>query len=186
MRAGSTHQPLSYDIRLPDEAQADALQLLDATRRVVNEALVQLWPSLDDFMVQHTGPAWKQVGAFIGSPEPHGGRQWRCESETVGRILRAQAQRQHLFELILPILSEGFIRPKTDKCPAGKNRKDIKEAIEALQKSLQDDESSFLAMQNVIEQACNYYFEHDQFPPHLPSHAGYSFAQSWHVDVCRR
>ena len=34
MRAGRTHQPLSYAIRLPDEAQADALRLLDASRAV--------------------------------------------------------------------------------------------------------------------------------------------------------
>jgi putative transposase len=49
MRTGRQYQPLSYDLRLPDEAQADALRLLDASRQVVNEALVQLWPHLDDF-----------------------------------------------------------------------------------------------------------------------------------------
>src|SRR6266568_1194450 len=31
MRAGREQQPLSYDVRLPDEAQADALRLLDAS-----------------------------------------------------------------------------------------------------------------------------------------------------------
>ncbi len=164
MRAGRTHQPLSYDIRLPDEAQADALRLLDASRAVVNLALVQLWPSLDEFMTEHKGPAWKQVGELIGSPQPHGDRQWRCESETAGRILRAQAERKRLFQLVEPLLSEDFMRPKTDKRPVGKNRKSIKEAIDALQKSLEDDESSFVAMQNLVEQCCNYYFEHDQFP----------------------
>ena len=89
MRAGRYYQPLSYDIRLPDEVQADALRLLDASRAVVNAALVQLWPSLDAFMEDHAGPAWKQVGEFIRSPDPHGDRQWRCESETAGRIMRA-------------------------------------------------------------------------------------------------
>ena len=34
-----THQPLTYDVRLPDEAQADALRLLDASREVENRAL---------------------------------------------------------------------------------------------------------------------------------------------------
>ncbi len=164
MHAGRTHQPLSYDIRLPDEAQADALRLLDASRAVVNEALVQLWPSLDEFMAEHPGPAWKQVGELMGSPQPHGDRQWRCESETAGRILRAQAERKRLFQLVLPILCKGFIRPETNKRPAGKNRRSIKEAIDALQKRLQDDESSFVAMQNIVEQCCNHYFEHDQFP----------------------
>jgi putative transposase len=164
MRAGRTHQPLSYDIRLPDEAQADALRLLDASRAVVNEALVQLWPCLDEFIAERPGPAWKQVGELIGSPQPHGDRQWRCESETAGRILRAQAQRKRLFQLVLPLLSEGFIRPGTDKRPAGKNRRSIKEAIDELQKSLGDDEGSFVALQNVVEQCCNYYLEHDRFP----------------------
>src|SRR5260370_8210009 len=86
MRAGRNFQPLSYDLRLPDAAQADALRLLDASRLVVNAALVQLWPYLDDFMTEHPGPAWKQVGEFIGSPAPHADRQWRCESETAGCI----------------------------------------------------------------------------------------------------
>jgi putative transposase len=40
MRAGRDYRPLSYDLRLPDSAQADALRLLDASRAVVNAALV--------------------------------------------------------------------------------------------------------------------------------------------------
>jgi hypothetical protein len=40
VRSGTvgTHggQPLSYDLRLPDAAQADALRLLDAVRMVIN------------------------------------------------------------------------------------------------------------------------------------------------------
>ena len=32
MRTSRTHQPLTYNVRLPDEAQADALRLLDASR----------------------------------------------------------------------------------------------------------------------------------------------------------
>jgi hypothetical protein len=164
MRISRTHQPLTYDVRLPDEAQADALRLLDASRAVVNQALAILWPHLDEVAADRIGPAWKQVGKYIGSPSPHGDRQWRCESEVVGRVLRAQAERKQAFLLALPILSDGFIRPKTDKRPPGKNRSAIKEAITILQKSLEEDEISFVALQNVIEQACNYYFHHDQFP----------------------
>jgi transposase len=164
MRAGRNFQPLSYDLRLPDAAQADALRLLDASRLVVNAALVQLWPYLDDFMAAHPGPAWKQVGELIGSPAPHGDRQWRCESETAGRLMRGQAKRKQVFELIQPILSDGFIRPKTEQRPAGKNRQSIKEAIEALQKTLEDDDTAFVTLQNVVEQACNYFLEHGIFP----------------------
>jgi putative transposase len=164
MRTSRTHQPLTYDVRLPDEAQADALRLLRASRSVVNQALTLLWPYLDEFGSERTGPAWKQVGKYMGSPDFHGDRQWRCESEVVGRLLRQQAERKKVFELVAPILSDGFIRPKTEKRPVGKNRPTIKEAITALQKSLDEDETSFVALQNVIEQACNFFFQHDRFP----------------------
>ncbi len=164
MRASQTHQPLTYDVRLPDEAQADALRLLDASRAVVNAALVLLWPYLDEFGSDRVGPAWKQVGKYIGSPFPHGDRQWRCESEVVGRTLRQQAERKKAFELVLPILSDGFIRPEMEKRPAGKNRPAIKKAITTLQKSLEEDETNFVALQNVVEQACNHYLHSDRFP----------------------
>jgi putative transposase len=164
MRAGRDQQPLSYDLRLPDEAQADALRLLDASRSVVNAALVQLWPLLDAFTEPRDGPAWKQVVELIGSPDPHGDRQWRCEAETAGRIMRGQAERKQVFALIQPILSEGFIRPKTEQRPAGKDRTTIKVAIEALQKTLEGDDTTFITLQNVVEQACNYFLDQGQFP----------------------
>jgi len=151
-------------VRLPDEAQADALRLLDASRSVVNIALTLLWPHLDDFQADRVGPAWKQVGKYMGSPQYHGDRQWRCESEVVGRILRAQAERKQAFDLVVPILTDGFIRPKTEKRPAGKKRAAIKEAITTLQKSLGEEETSFVALQNVVEQCCNFFFAHDRFP----------------------
>jgi len=62
MCASRARQPLAYDVRLPDEAQADALRLLDASRAVVNQALELLWPCLDAFGERTPGPAWKQVG----------------------------------------------------------------------------------------------------------------------------
>jgi len=127
MRTSRTHQPLTYDVRLPDEAQADALRLLDASRNVVNQALPLLWPHLDEFGSERGGPAWKQVGKYMGSPDFHGDRQWRCESEVVGRLLRQQAERKKAFELVLPILSDGFIRPKNYKRQAGNTRPVIKE-----------------------------------------------------------
>jgi putative transposase len=164
MRTSRTHQPLAYDVRLPDEAQADALRLLDASREVVNQALTILWPYLDEFGSERAGPAWKQVGKYMRSPDFHGDRQWRCESEVVGRLLRGQAERKKAYALVAPILSDGFIRPKTENRPAGKNRPAIKEAITALQKSLDEDETSFVALQNVIEQACNFFFQQDRFP----------------------
>lgn len=164
MHTKRTHQPLTYDVRLPDEVQEDALRLLDASKAVVNRALEILWPYLDEFGSDHSGPACKHVGKYIRSPSPHGDRQWRCESETVGRILRAQAERKRVFLKVMPILSDGFIRPKTENRPAGKNRPTIKEAITVLQKSLDEDETNFVTLQNVVEQACNFFFQYDRFP----------------------
>ncbi|HEX6482211.1 MAG TPA: zinc ribbon domain-containing protein [Ktedonobacteraceae bacterium] len=164
MRAGRDYQPLSYDLRLPSQAQADALRLLDASRAVVNTALLHLWPYLDEFMAERAGPAWKHVVELLGSPDPHGDRQWRCEAETAGRIMRGQAERKQVFQLIQPILSDGFIRPQDEKRPAGKNRQSIKEATLALQKTLADDDTAFITMQNVVEQACNYFLDHGEFP----------------------
>jgi hypothetical protein len=165
MRAGRDYQPLSYELRLPDAAQADALRLLDASRAVVNAVLIQLWPYLDEFMAERrVGPAWKHVVELMGSPAPHGDRQWRCEAETAGRIMRGQAERKQVFQLIQPILSDGFIRPQTEKRPARKNRKTIKAAIAALQNTLADEDTAFVTMQHVVEQACNYCLEHGEFP----------------------
>ncbi len=78
--------------------------------------------------------------------------------------MRTQYVRKQVFELVQPILSDGFIRPKTETRPAGKNRKTIKEAIEALQKTLEDDDTAFVTMQNVVEQACNYFLGQGEFP----------------------
>ena len=157
-------QPLSYDLRLPDAAQEDALRLLDSSRAVINLALTALWPRLDEFATERSGPAWKHVDALLSSPEPHGSRQWRCEAEVVGRLLRAQAARKQIFAQVLPILSAGFIRPKTETRPAGKERKAIAAAVTALQRDMAGDDTSFVALQNVIEQCCTSFLQHERFP----------------------
>jgi hypothetical protein len=72
--------------------------------------------------------ACKQVEEVIAPPLAHGHRQWHCEAQQAGRILRGQAQRKQLFLLFLPRLEQGMILPKTEKRVAGKNRKAIKQA----------------------------------------------------------
>jgi hypothetical protein len=127
--------------------------------------LLALWPSLDAFGEEQSGPAWKQVLALTTSPDPHGSRQFRCEAETAGRLLRAQASRKQVFGQVLPILSDGFIRPQTETRPAGKHRQVIKEAILALQQTRgEEDETAFATLLNVVEQACNYFLAHGTFP----------------------
>jgi putative transposase len=105
-------QPVSYNLRLPDTAQVDALRLLGASRAVINQVLTTLWPHLDEGAAERSGPAWKHVDALVSSPEPQGSRQWRCEAEMVGRLLRAQAARKQIFAQVVPLLSAGSFVPR--------------------------------------------------------------------------
>src|SRR5258708_19771580 len=103
-------QTLSFPIRLPDALQAEALRLLDASRLAINEILVDLWPQLDQFAGDRSGPAWKQVERHLLKRSGHGSRQERCEMEQVGRILRTQPTRNQRIHTIPPLLSTPFIR----------------------------------------------------------------------------
>jgi hypothetical protein len=163
MRAGRTVEPLSYDIRLPDALQAAALRLLDSSREVINATVAALWERLDEFGERETKYAYKQVTAMMGSPAFHGDRQWRCEAEQAGRILRGQAARKKQFAVILPLLEQGMILPKRERKRAGKNRIAIKAALAHLREE-DSDGGSAVELQGLIEQACNFYLKHGCFP----------------------
>jgi putative transposase len=164
MRRTRAVQSLSYPLRLPDTMQVDALRLLDISRQVINTALVALWPGLDAFGEREEGPAWKQVESLLVSPNPHGSRMWRCEAEAAGRILRAQAQRKRLFLQVLPLVSEGLIRPKMGGRKASKDRKAIRRALAELQAASESDGGSLVELQSLIEQACNHFLRIGAFP----------------------
>jgi len=68
-----TH-PLAFPMRLPDALQEEALRLLDASRAAINQLLVELWPALDRFAAERTGPAWKQVEQYAVRRSGHGSR----------------------------------------------------------------------------------------------------------------
>jgi putative transposase len=160
-------QTLAFPIRLPDTLQAEALRLLDASRTAINQAIMDLWPQLDLFATDRTGPAWKQVEKHLVARSGHGSRQERNEMEQAGRILRAQATRKQLFALIFPLLTEGLIIQATEKRPARKNHREIREGVQALRAELQaagDDAESFMAMTNLLEQACNRFLRGEPFP----------------------
>src|SRR5260370_934000 len=114
MSKKSTTQSLSYPLRLPEDAQGDALRLLDVSRDVTNQIITTLRPHLDEFIERPNQYAYKHIEAMIESPAPHGSRQFRCEAEQAGRILRSQAERKQQFLLIHPILSQGMIVPKSE------------------------------------------------------------------------
>ncbi len=163
MRLSQTVQPLSYELRLPDVVQAAALRLLDVSREVINATVSALWDQLDAFGVRETTFAYKQVTALICSSDPHGDRQWRCEAEQAGRILREQARRKQHFVLIRPLLEQGMILPKAEHTRAGKNRTAIKAALACLRDE-HSDGGGAVELQSLIEQACNFYLAHGCFP----------------------
>ena len=153
-----TH-PLAFPIRLPDALQDEARRLLAASLQATNALLVELWPQLDRFAGERVGPAWKQVEQYAARRSGHGNRQERCEMEQAGRILRAQATRKQVFHTILPLLTAGLIRPAEGKRPAKKDYRLIREQVRALrvqQQEAGEEADAFMAMTNLIEQACNF------------------------------
>ena len=87
--------------------------------------------------------------------------------EQAGRILRAQASRKQVFLTVLPLLSEGLIRPAEGKRPARKDYRRIKAQVRAVRAQAEEageEADAFMAMTNLIEQACNYYLETGAFP----------------------
>jgi hypothetical protein len=156
-------QTLAFPVRLPNAMQAGALRLLDASREAINTIVTALWPALDTFAGERTGPAWKQVEQSLAQRSRHGNRQERCELESAGRILRAQATRKQVFQTILPLLGEGLICPAEGKRPARKEYRAIQAAVRELRDDLEEADA-FLAMTNVVEQACNVFLETGAFP----------------------
>ncbi|GAC1364083.1 MAG: hypothetical protein NVSMB44_22690 [Ktedonobacteraceae bacterium] len=163
MRTGRHQQSLSYPLRLPDEIQVDALRLLDTSREVINLTVTTLWDRLDEFATRTNRYAYKQVEEMMAPPLAHGHRQWRCEAEQAGRILRGQAERKQQFALVLPLLEQGMIQPKTETKRAGKNRKAIKQALTDL-REINSDGGNAVELQGLIEQACNFYLQNGCFP----------------------
>jgi putative transposase len=163
VRASRDQQSLSYPLRLPDSIQADALRLLDTSREVINLTVTALWDRLDAFATRTNTHAYKQVEEMISPPLVHGHRQWRCEAEQAGRILRGQAERKQQFAAIIPVLEQGMIQPKTATKRAGKNRKAIKQALADVRET-NSDGGHAVELQSLIEQACNFYLQNGCFP----------------------
>ena len=87
--------------------------------------------------------------------------------EQAGRILRAQATRKQVFLTILPLLSAGLIRPADGKRPARKDYRLIREAgagCAGEQQEAGEEADTYVAMTNLLEQACNFYLETGTFP----------------------
>lgn len=160
-------QPLSFPIRLLDAMQTEALRLLDASWQAINKIITTLWPQLDLFVGDRGGPAWKQVEKHLTTRSGHGSRQERNEMEQAGRMLHAQATRKRLFALIVPLLTTGLILQAQGKRPARKDHREIQEQVRRLQaqmKAAGEDMESFMALTNLLEQACKHYLKGEPFP----------------------
>jgi hypothetical protein len=143
--------------------QSDSLRLLDESRSAINQIIEELWDRLDEFAGERTGIAWKQVEHSLVTRSGHGNRQERCEMEQAGRILRAQATRKQVFQTMLPLLTDPLIKPAEGSRRAHKDSRVIKEQVGALREAL-DDPDTLMAMTNVVEQACNYFLETEEWP----------------------
>src|SRR5260221_3695390 len=160
-------QTLSFPIRLPDAMQAEALRLLDASTIAINQIITDLWPQLDPFVAARSGPAWKRVEPHPPTRRGHGNGQEGGEMERAGRIGGYRESRKQVFQAIVPLLSEGLIRPAEGKRPARKDHQQIKEQVRTLRAQMHDageDADAFMAMTNVIEQTCNRFLQTGEFP----------------------
>lgn len=151
--------PLTYSFRLPDALQPDALSLLNMAKTEINALLTKLWPHLGEFAKTNTN-ARAQIEAAFPKPAHLESRQYRGIAETTGRILRSQADRLKIFNLIQPILSTEMVVPARKD----KNRKLIREAVSSLKAALAGDGENAVYLQNVVEQACNVFLAKGEFP----------------------
>ena len=182
-------QMLSFPIRLPDCMQAEALRLLDASRPAINQLIEDLWPQLGAFAGDRSGLAWKQVAGQLVARSGHGSRQERCEMEQAGRILRAQATRKQVFLTMLPLLTDALIKPAQETSEgtrkAHKDYRAIKEQVSKLREALADPDS-FMAMTNLIEQACNHFLATASWPQTYEELQPVPVRKRGTADVCRR
>ena len=89
-------QCLSYPLRLPNEAQAAALRLLDVSRAVINLTVSALWDRLDAFYHNDWDPAeecWTNQAAIRLASFPlglHGfgaGGSGVCHPDPLARVV---------------------------------------------------------------------------------------------------
>src|SRR5215472_12546512 len=139
---------------------------MPAARRRVSSwsSCGQRWIALPESARVRPGNRWSSTRP--GAVATAEGRE-RCEMEQAGRILRSQATRKQVFHTILPLLSAGLILPADGKRPAKKDYRQIRERVRALRAEQQEageEADAYVAMTNLIEQACNCYLKTGAFP----------------------
>lgn len=154
---------LTQTLRLPDEIQEDALRLLEMSKDTVDWVIEQLWSELDNFL-ETDGQVYKQVEKQLERPHNNGSRQWRCEAETAGRLLRSQATRKQVFEKIYPMFTEQLFLPESEGRKRRKDKKMVDTTLRLWLEELGDESEKYTYAIAVLEQAMRFYIENDRFP----------------------
>jgi hypothetical protein len=140
---------------LPDELQAPAMALLTFALAHEQQVVDVLWSRLDEIDQIKGKHIWKPLEGWLGRPEDVPSRPWRCILERGGRVLRAQADRKRVFDLLLPLLSDEHLE--------GGNR-----VLTALAYKLRDELSDSYEkigyLLNLVEQTANFYAENGKLP----------------------
>jgi 4-alpha-glucanotransferase len=105
--------------------------------------------------------------------------------EQAGRILRAQATRKQVFLTILPLLTDALIKPAEGTRKEHKDHRAIKAQVSELREALEDP-GSFMAMTNVIEQACNHFLATESWPTTYEELQPVPVRKRGATDLCRR
>lgn len=150
---------LSYPLRLPDELQAPAVALLTYALPHEQQVVDELWPRLDEVDQIKGKHIWKTLEGWLPRPEGVPSRPWRCILERGGRVLRAQANRKRVFDLLLPVLKDEHLE---DGNAAGDAALTV--LAYQLRGELDSNREKIGYLVNLIEQIANSYTEHGKLP----------------------
>jgi transposase len=149
---------LSDTLRLPGEVQAQAVALLPFAQLQVQCVVEALWPDLD--LVGETDfQAWKAIEPMVEPPDDIyiPSRVWRCVLEAAGRILRQHADRKRIFELLVPVLTEGEALTDDESLQTI-----VWRLVEELKEHGTYEKRGYLL--NIAEQISRFYVENDRLP----------------------
>jgi len=147
--------PLSYPLRLPDEVQAPALALLEVTLPYQQQVLNELWPRLDEIGQVEGKHIWKALESWLPRPDEVPSRVWRCVLERAGRTLRAQADRQRIFDLLQPLLQDEHLQEGNGP---------LISLVYQLRDELGGSREKVGYLLNLVEQIAGFYAENEKLP----------------------
>ena len=157
------NDPLSYPIRLPDEQQGPATELLLFSLPHMQQVIDELWPRLDEIGEIRGKHIWKSLENWLPRPADISSRVWRCILEGAGRTLRAQADRKRVFDLLLPLLRAEHFADDPAASQKQNDDKLIKVAYQ-LRDELGDNREKVCYLLNLIEQTARFYAKHERLP----------------------